>query len=596
MPGPLRRPPRDHSIFQIADYRYEDLHGALNPMNLVESCQKSRALTASHRLSAASYRRKDHLHAKHSQELLPRIVDRILSTLTATTFGLRGRFYAKNRVHLQLDLPSLTPLGSRPLESIRRQSGFDARLSRFSRGSLRIEIFLFALAAFSLLILGLFPGIARSQLSTQDLGGATESLGTRIFFERQPHWIDSAAWSSAGNSLVAVDSLTNRILRLDLDGRNSWISESVEKSGLPELGAFYPLGIRNFGDQLLLELTDGRLYLANEQLQPLPEAPNAPREVLGPLRQRVVLNYAQDQDRSRETVNHSSSTYSRPDKIWQFATVRTAGQTELIGFADIVTASAPEQERDPNRWTFSYFATSITSKSPNAPPAFRQFTNRELGLTDFDYTGGARTMMRLGYPFIASTTTVAYILHMDQSSGPTLLRYDPSLNREPDGVSRERPAAPSLEKLSLEYSDTLFEGDVCDPFRSLPDLPSHVRFRTDYPLIMQQLEWSCSIAGLYADRDTLYFLLREPHEDREQSPATRWRLALSNLEASADDAGATVRISNIIELPDIRANHLTVVPGQQAWAFIEKGRVEALFERQPIPSMYVIASNNLRTP
>jgi hypothetical protein len=111
-----------------------------------------------------------------------------------------------------------------------------------------------------------------------------------------------------------------------------------------------------------------------------------------------------------------------------------------------------------------------------------------------------------------------------------------------------------------------------------PVLPSFTT-RDDFAPVMRAVERSKMPTGLYGWGQFLYILTREPLKDG----TTRWRL--TRIDPRSD------RIEGEVVVPS-RANHLTVVPGPRAWAFIEKGPVKG-FGRQDIPKILFVPSSRL---
>ncbi len=87
------------------------------------------------------------------------------------------------------------------------------------------------------------------------------------------------------------------------------------------------------------------------------------------------------------------------------------------------------------------------------------------------------------------------------------------------------------------------------------------------------------VSGLYTEGDALYLLKREG--------STSWSLA------RVDPTSGNVEFSK--QLPEISAHHLTVIPGPQEWAFVEKGAVVGPLQ-QDVSKVVFAASDLLESP
>lgn len=146
-----------------------------------------------------------------------------------------------------------------------------------------------------------------------------------------------------------------------------------------------------------------------------------------------------------------------------------------------------------------------------------------------------RIFYRLGYPLMASLSDTAYILFLD------------------NGIGLYKNARGSDELVAMDALDGLYSAS-----QLTPQLPTFTQ-REDFALVMRGIERSSMPVGLYAWGNDLYVLSRS-----FKTNATTWRL--SRVDPRED------RIVSTVVLPS-QANHLTVVPGAQEWAFIEKGPV-----------------------
>jgi hypothetical protein len=162
----------------------------------------------------------------------------------------------------------------------------------------------------------------------------------------------------------------------------------------------------------------------------------------------------------------------------------------------------------------------------------------------------SRSIFRLGYSYIASLDTTAYVLLFD------------------DHVRIYRNVKGTTDLLPLKAFPESFD--------LAPLLPRFTE-REDYPIVMAAVEKATMAVGLYGWKNDLYVLTRTP-----SGGGTRWGLV--QIDPATDEVTGTAVIPT-------RANHLTVVPGSQAWAFVEKGPVRALGGDQETDTiLYVPAS------
>lgn len=115
-------------------------------------------------------------------------------------------------------------------------------------------------------------------------------------------------------------------------------------------------------------------------------------------------------------------------------------------------------------------------------------------------------------------------------------------------------------------------------FESLPTLPLHTGM-TGSEVRYRAYELARLPVGLYGKGERLYVLAREPISEADGG-GTRW--TLTRIDPEAD------RVEGSVVLPT-RAAHLTVIPGPERWAVLEKGRVER-YGVQPIPTLLLVPS------
>lgn len=101
-------------------------------------------------------------------------------------------------------------------------------------------------------------------------------------------------------------------------------------------------------------------------------------------------------------------------------------------------------------------------------------------------------------------------------------------------------------------------------FRVTPTLP----WPSSYTDIFGAIEKKSMVVGLYGWGDYLYVLTRKP----SVNDSTSWYL--SKIDPRTDSL-----VGEPLRLP-VNASHLTVVPGRQFWALIERGKLEKLGEQE----------------
>jgi len=165
-----------------------------------------------------------------------------------------------------------------------------------------------------------------------------------------------------------------------------------------------------------------------------------------------------------------------------------------------------------------------------------------------------RSYNRLGHQYIASNLEgTAFILRMDELK----------LYRQ---VGADKP-----EALPIDLGEATQQG-----FDQPPALP---RFwsRADLTNVMAKVETSTMPTGLYA-WDRFLFVTTRIFD----GTGTRWTVTKLNPETNEVLGTATIPTS---------ANHLTIAPGPERWAFIEKGPVKGWNDNQEIPSILFVPSD-----
>ena len=103
----------------------------------------------------------------------------------------------------------------------------------------------------------------------------------------------------------------------------------------------------------------------------------------------------------------------------------------------------------------------------------------------------------------------------------------------------------------------------------------------EMPGVFAELERSFMVSGLYAWEGRLYLLIRRP---RQGVAGSTWSLATLDPESGI--------ARGRIDLPTTAA-HVTLIPGPESWAVLEKGPVRG-FGQQDIPSLLLLPSSHFR--
>jgi len=167
------------------------------------------------------------------------------------------------------------------------------------------------------------------------------------------------------------------------------------------------------------------------------------------------------------------------------------------------------------------------------------------------YNASSRIFYRLAQPYIASLGNTGYVLMMDkqmQIAKETKGKLEP-IHAFPEGLNRRAPSLPE--------------------FFTFDDLVP----------VMSSVERSTMPTGLYGWEGSLFVLWR-----KVEGRTSRWNL--TKIDPQADRVVGTVSIAT-------SASHLSVVPGPDSWAFIEKGPVRALGV-QDIGTLLLVPSERLR--
>ncbi|MCB1058359.1 MAG: hypothetical protein KDD11_22895 [Acidobacteria bacterium] len=383
-----------------------------------------------------------------------------------------------------------------------------------------------------LLTLGLGPVPAR----------AAEQACQSVKLTPKPYWVSSASWAPDGDRLLAVDSLTSRVLSYNLQGRQRDLTDDYRG-----LESFFPVAIDTIstpaGPRQLLQLTHGRFRVvpfgsASSLVSGFDAAPlpgEAPAQRVGASR-----------------LSQSSPSLG-VEKLWQFALVGKPGSTlserRLVGFSDVSHTIAGDKS-----WSFDLVSVPWGQRDRASVVGHDEFSPGS-------FDDPVRTYFRLGYPLIAALGTDVYILRMEESPKIFVLR----------GAADGKTDLEVLEGLDLGQR---------------AELPGFERFSEDFPSVMDTLVKSASKVpvGLYSQGDLLYVLFRQ----RAEAGGTRWSLAAIDPKAKDGNLWRGEAV-----LTGVASDHLTVVPGSEHWAFLEKGPVVELFTEQDIPSMTLVATDRI---
>jgi hypothetical protein len=281
----------------------------------------------------------------------------------------------------------------------------------------------------------------------------------------------------------------------------------------------------------------------------LPDAVESMLERLYPLRIRsenssFILQLANsrfmrlDHDyRPQEMVDLRRDT-RRPDGwyatyLFQWA---PAGK-DLLGYGDYEYQESADQ----------YVERSGILRIPLGMPASFEVLDIPLSAQD----DSTRVLYRLGYPYFSSLGSDGVVLAMYEN--PRIY-----LDKEGGGI------------VSLEAFP--------DEIRERPRIEQRFDLPADFPLVMREVEQKALPAGIFGWKDFLYLLHRRP-----QNGGTLW--SLTKIDPREDRIVGTSTLNT-------SANHLTAVPGEKEWAFLEKGPVEA-FGKQNVRSVLLVPSETI---
>jgi hypothetical protein len=223
-----------------------------------------------------------------------------------------------------------------------------------------------------------------------------------------------------------------------------------------------------------------------------------------------------------------------------------AGLHQWIPVGDDIVAFADLHGPGPEAWEAALIRFPLVN-----PGSFKVLQNTSMAPTDDE-----RTFYRAGAPYIAAIGNTVYILRMSRTIG----------------LFKNERNSSALVSLGA-YPTTQSPLNVPHPLDS-----------QKFVDMMEAIEHSTMPVGLFAWENSLYVLQRSPRSP--SSSGTRWTMASVSPENG--------EITGVAELP-IHADHVTVIPGPEKWAFLEKGPVEA-FGLQDIPRVLFVPARFFKTP
>lgn len=198
------------------------------------------------------------------------------------------------------------------------------------------------------------------------------------------------------------------------------------------------------------------------------------------------------------------------------------GNGEVFGYADLSAGDAGKRAN---------WRNGFVRFNPQRPESFRVFRESL-------FPGDERTWMMLTYPLMTSLGSTVYVVRIDHNQ-MGLWRLGPN-----DSDLQPMNALPQHLRAN----------------RLAPMLPSFGNIE-EYPRTMKAVERANMIAGLFAWDNALFVLSRAVEEGQR-----RWYL--TKVDPIEDEVLWTVRVPG-------SAHHMMVIPGDQEWAFFEKGPVTA---------------------
>lgn len=216
----------------------------------------------------------------------------------------------------------------------------------------------------------------------------------------------------------------------------------------------------------------------------------------------------------------------RISTLWQW----DAAGTDLIALSDLQSEGS------------SAYTTAFLRIPMDNPAQFRILTPLP---PDPDVNA-----FRLGHPLVAALDSTAYVLIPEGRIG----------------IYKNLPGSNDLQALT-SFPEGFDVAPLLPKYSVPPELPG----------VMQVVERAKMPTGLYAWQQALFVLTRQPGGDGH----TIWEL--TKIDPANDGVVGT------ISLP-VNANHLTVIPGPDYWAFVEKGPVRALLNQEILGLFFIPSS------
>jgi hypothetical protein len=230
--------------------------------------------------------------------------------------------------------------------------------------------------------------------------------------------------------------------------------------------------------------------------------------------------------------------------LWQ-----PVGGKDIVSFSDIELPAREAGARSTWKCGFLRF--------PVAEPWQFKVLGAE-GMLPYD--SSLRLYNRLGHEYIAGLGSTAFILRMDK----------------PITIFRQTAGSAQLKPLPSDWLKIALPGVTEPP--SLPKFDSPKQIAE----VMAAVEASSMPVGLYAWDRSLFVMTRAYDHG-----STEWRITKIDPVTSRTMGTATIPVN---------AHHLTVVPGPNRWAFIEKGPITGWNDYQEIPSIFFVPTERFTKP
>lgn len=353
----------------------------------------------------------------------------------------------------------------------------------------------------------------------------------RALLSRKPGWSTSAAWTAA-NELVVIDQMDNRALRYSASGESlGTVPDAAEVS----LERAFPVTVKASGSNVVFELSRNRL------------------QTFDPAYALLADTYLSESRQEPSTA----AARSQPAEIKALWLWQPVGSGSVVAFSDLALPPRHAGEHPDYRvgfvrfpieqpWNFKVLGGALAYDSLGSSPC----------PSSCDAGTALRLYNRLGHEYIAALGDSAFILRMDE-------------------LKIYRQAGDALEPLEVDLAAATQPG-----FSQPPALPRLYK-RDDYTNVMAKVEISTMPTGLYAWGRWLFVTTRT-----FDGTSTRWTVTKIDPETRQIMGTATIPTT---------ANHLTIAPGPERWAFIEKGPVKGWNDNQEIPSILFVPAAKFGT-